>query len=603
MKLLKALSENISEKVFILEYSEKIRKQLLDKFKTETDDNSDVILSYISDFQKIKDGLPSDQRDITKYNYNKLKNIIEAKKRNKDIERISTEIKKTEKGIDNNLLKQTLSKYFQIKDLLGGKVKKLESMKFLDLVGYVNKEYPKTLLSSLKERFIKEKPSLGEQTIMFYIQSYLDIMDEMPANIKPITLMNFDEFEHAVDAVLSKKQGTKEKQDVSDVEMIYDENNLKIFFPKTKDQCIKLRNGRGWCTSREGSGNMYYNYRLGNNRTLYYVIDEDLPFGDLNFAVVVLVDPDGGMSLADGSNSGRYSGHNNIPWSEIETKVPKLKGLRSLLKPVPLTSQEKELHSKYKSVRVGDNPTEQLGGDKQVEMWMEINSPTLNDTQYSNISSNNQKKYIGLGMKLSKGMIENSNAEVLRYYLSRQIDRIKSSNLNQLSTEDIALLNTGIMKKVKSDLKSHFAKSMVKQGNRVEITFPGSELGKFLALYGFEDFFNNLPNDLEQLMVTNTENNSSISYDIPPSLGKYTNLTALLLSNMVKSIPKEIGTLKNLNFLSLPNNPNLQNLPDEVSNCESLTLVNLENTPATLPKGMENKFGQSEGGFYWKTND
>jgi hypothetical protein len=83
-----------------------------------------------------------------------------------------------------------------------------------------------------------------------------------------------------------KDASDKTKEDIEDIDLKYDQNNLKIFAPKTKDQCIRLKNGRGWCTSREGSGNMYYNYRLGHERTLYYVIDEDKKYDDLNFDYV-----------------------------------------------------------------------------------------------------------------------------------------------------------------------------------------------------------------------------------------------------------------------------------------------------------------------------
>ena len=91
-----------------------------------------------------------------------------------------------------------------------------------------------------------------------------------------------------------------------------------------------MRNGRSWCTSREGGSNLYYNYRLESNKTLYYIIDEDKDFSDTDFAVVILVDRWGGKALADGTNSGKYSGHSNIPWNEIVSKIPKLKGKENL---------------------------------------------------------------------------------------------------------------------------------------------------------------------------------------------------------------------------------------------------------------------------------
>jgi hypothetical protein len=190
---------------------------------------------------------------------------------------------------------------------------------------------------------------------MYYVQAYLDNFNQLYDQMPLVTSLSFTDFEHYIDASV-KSEDTDTKTDTSDVEEVYNENNLIIFQPKTRDQCIKLKNGRSWCTSREGTSNLFYNYRLDNERTLYYVIDQDKDYSDVNFAVVILVDPDGDMSLADGTNSGRYSGHQNIPWSEIVTKIPKLKGLEGIFKPKPLTSEEKSLIDKIRGSKVGDNP-------------------------------------------------------------------------------------------------------------------------------------------------------------------------------------------------------------------------------------------------------
>jgi hypothetical protein len=273
-----------------------------------------------------------------------------------------------------------------------------------------------------------------------------------------------------LDGLEGKKDATdKNKQEVDDIDLKYDQNNLKIFAPKTKDQCIRLKNGRGWCTSREGSGNMYYNYRLGNERTLYYVIDEDKSFDDLNFATVILVDPDGRKSMADKSNSGRYGGSTNLPWNEIVSKVPKLEGLENIFVPEPLTQQERELINVVRNARVGNNPMESFENPQQVEMWLEYNSPTLNDIQYSNLTPDLKKKYIALGMNLSSPMIKTSEPEVLKYYIGKKIDVIKNKDISSLTNEEISLLETPMLKKLKEELKSKFASSITSGGDRILI--------------------------------------------------------------------------------------------------------------------------------------
>ncbi len=602
MKLLKTLTESISDTIVILEYSERIKNQLLTKFKAETKDTEEKILSLISDFQKFKDSLPSSERDITKYPYAKLKNVVANKKRSKEVDDIVTAFKKREKGVETGELKNNINKFLDIKSVLPKKGKELETMSFLDLVKFNRDNYGKYLNKVLSEKFKKEKPDLTDDILLYYIQGYFDIASQLPANAKRPVFMTFDELEHLVDSMAKTDEKQTGKSDFSGIEMVYEGDNLMIFNAKTKDQCIRLKHGRSWCIGREGGSNLFYNYRLSNERTIYYVINEDLPFSDLNFAVVILVDPYGGMSLADGSNSGRYSGHSNIPWNEIATKIPKIANLKHLFVPKPLTQQEKELHKKFKSIRVGDNPMETFQDENEVELWLEVNSPNLSDIQYENLTPNLQKKYIALGMDLNGAKIKSSAPEVLKYYVSKQLERIKTTSLSQLRDSDIALLNTTIMKKVKEELKPKLASGLVKGGDSVEASYPGSDLGKFIALYGFTDLFDSLPSDIRQIMITNTEANSNIAYDIPPSISRFKNVEAIMLSNIVKSVPPEISELTKLSFLSLPNNKQLTTIPEELGNCPALTLINLDNTPAELPNSLQGRFSESDDRFYWGSN-
>ena len=518
MKLLKTLAESISDTLVILEYSEKLKGQLLSKFKTETKDDDQKIIATIGAFEKFKDSLPASERDITKYPYSKLKNVVANRQRKQEVDSLITTIKKKEKGIETSDLKKVINKFLDIKSELPRKGKEIEIMSYLDLVKLVKDNYKKLITKILSEKFKKEKPDLTDQILLFYIQSYFDIEGQLPENTKRPIYMGFDEFEHLIDAELAKTQSKqKDESDFSGIDIVYEGNNMLIFNAKTKDQCIRLKQGRSWCIGREGGSNLFYNYRLSNERTIYYVLDQDKPFSDLNFAVVILVDPYGGMALADGSNSGRYSGHGNIPWNEIVSKIPKLDGLKDVFKPKPLTDEEKELYRSYKGKRLGDDPIKEMGGEEQVEMWMEINSPDLTDEQYKNLTPKLQKKYLALGMTLSPAKIQSSSAEVLKYYISKQLSKIKSSSLSQLRDEDIVLLNMNLMKKVKEELKSKFAESLVKSGTEsLEAVYPQSDLGKFIGLYGFNDLFESVPDTIKQIMITNGSTAQKVSvYKVP----------------------------------------------------------------------------------------
>jgi len=580
-------------KILIMEISEKMKEKLLSKFSGQTDDSKEVILSNIESFERYKNGLPADKRDINRYSYEELKSLIGSKESKKNIEDIFDEFKKKEQKIDRVLLRKYIKKFLEIQSELPKDKQNILKYSFLNLVKLIDKFYDELITKKLTQKFLEENPQLTQDQLLFYIGTYLENYDTIPIETKGVDKMSFVELEHLLDSMnLGKGEDKTTEKDFSDIEMVYDENNLKIFAPKTKDQCIKLRNGRSWCTSREGGGNLYYNYRLNNERTLYYVIDEDKEFSDLDFAVVILVDPRGGAALADGSNSGRYSGHSNIPWDEIEKKIPKLKGLRDLFKPKPLTDEERKLISKVRSVGVGNNPIESFDSENELEMWLEYNSPRLSDIQYSNLSVNLKKKYIALGMNLSTGMIQSSEPEVLKYYISKKIQKIETSGLRELSLEDIALLNTPMMKKLKNDLKPKFGKALtsgdIKQKKLAIQNFDG-DFGKFVALYGTDDLFDILPSDLTDIQIVNTKDDS-IPIKISPSIGKFTKLKQLLLTNCVESLPDEICQLQELRFINLVNNVNLTQIPSCIAGLNKLIFLNLKgSTNVVVPESIKEK--------------
>ena len=51
----------------------------------------------------------------------------------------------------------------------------------------------------------------------------------------------------------------------------------------------------------------------------------------------------------------------------------------------------------------------------------------------------------------------------------------------------------------------------------------------------------------------------------------------ILLENIVKTLPDELGKLVNLGYLILPNNKQLRSLPSSVENLKDLTFLNIYN--------------------------
>lgn len=607
----------IVSKVILKEVSQRVMNELMTKFSMQTNDSEKTIKSIITNFEKYKEGLDVDKRDITKYNYNELKSLIVGKEMDKAVSTAFSKLRKEWDTINKNrkndddsskyryeasVLKNLITKFYDIYPFLSDKEKDITKYDYLQLTELINKKYNSLMLNAVLDRLSKDPEFIetraGTETLMFYIQTYLENRQRVPRGTKPLIMMTFHELEQLVDGELAEtdQSASKYKQDFSDIDIVYDKNNLLIFAPKSKDQCVKLKNGRSWCTSREGSGNLYYNYRLSNERTLYYVIDEDKPFSDLNYAVVVLVDPNGQMSLADGSNSGRYSGHQNIPWSEIEEKIPKLKGLKNLFEPKPLTQDERTLINNVRSISVGDNPIEDLGDERTVEMWLEYNSPKLSDKQFANITPELQKKYLALGFDLTISQLRNASQGVISYYVNKKKEKLANTPFDRLTAEDIELLTTPMLKKLKDDLKVKFAESLVKEnqsGTSVSVDFPNSASAKYISLYGFDDFFKYLPKNLSKMEIQG----DGKYFSIPDSISELDGILGLHFRNVISEIPESICKLKDLKFLSIPDNPELLTLPKCLVDLPKLNLMNVQGcNKLKLPPGLKEKIKIWAGG-------
>ena len=163
----------------------------------------------------------------------------------------------------------------------------------------------------------------------------------------------------------------------------------------------------------------------------------------------------------------------------------------------------------------------------------------------------------------------------------------------------VEMLN-GPMVELKEYFKPEFAKGLVTgNGEKVEINYPQSSAGKFIVLYGFEELFESLPTNIKYLLINNTSN-EKVAWDIPESLGKFTNVEALMLVKLVKSLPDSIGNMKNLQFLTLSDNESLKELPETLADLPNLSFVTIRNVPnLVIPPRLAEKMVEEGQGFYY----
>lgn len=615
--LSKVIKENVNIKKILLEYPESTVKKLLDKFTKETDETEDQIKKTISDFERFKAAFDNEDKDIFKHSYEKVKQLVADKstkqKTKKDLESIAQEFVTKHKGVDLQLVKTNIKKYFELKTLFPDQklfkrdVTDLNPSQLNDLVnrffGRFDDNGENELTKRMTEKFMKDNPDDDPLTVILpRVKRFVRHFESIPLNAKLTAFMTFDEFEHLVDGYtpMGEDEYSLPDIDLDDVDIAYEDDNILIFAPDEKQQCINIRKkhapDRRWCTSWEGSSNYYYNYRLNQNLTLYYVISKNLPESDVNYAVVVLVDRWGGMRLADGTNSGRYAGATEIDWDEITRKVPALQGKKEYLEPKPFSNEDQEKMQRYKSYNLRtDDPIQELGSVEEVELWMELRGPDFSNMSNGNVVFGNlpeelQKKYIGLGTELSAGMVKVLKDGAMSYYVSKKKEKLLTKTLSQLTSSDIETIKTKEMRPYFRQLKRKYSQELTSKdtGTFVQLEYPKDDASKYIALFGFEDYFDSIPDNVEFINMEN-KSNDIIAMDLPESIGKFTELTTLVIDNMVKSIPESIGNCRQLSFLNLTNNPELDKLPESISKLTCLEFFSImgSNPNIKIPKKLE----------------
>lgn len=166
-------------------------------------------------------------------------------------------------------------------------------------------------------------------------------------------------------------------------------------------------------------------------------------------------------------------------------------------------------------------------------------------------------------------------------------------------------------KELKEFFKFEFAKGLTtSSGEKMEINYPNSSAGKFVALYGFDELFETAPDTITNLIIVNSSRDE-VALDVPSSLGKFKKLEALVLDNMVKTLPGTIADLKNLSFLSLPNNKKLESLPETLVTTDKdgepivslpeLAFINLKdsNPNVIIPETLKELMLDQGNGFYY----
>lgn len=155
----------------------------------------------------------------------------------------------------------------------------------------------------------------------------------------------------------------------------------------------------------------------------------------------------------------------------------------------------------------------------------------------------------------------------------------------------------GPWKELKTLFKPRFAKGLT-AGNGTELKINGfnsGNVGNFVALYGLEELINSQPDTLTEIQIRNNDKNGII-IQIPDSIRRFKNLELVLFDNCIDHLPDAICDLKNLNFISLMNNPQLKTVPECIADMPNLMFLNIKGSenvkiPEKIQKAVKSKLG------------
>jgi hypothetical protein len=188
-----------------------------------------------------------------------------------------------------------------------------------------------------------------------------------------------------------------------------------------------------------------------------------------------------------------------------------------------------------------------------------------------------------------------------RYQFHFPSNQFKFANQHGGNIPIVEWLN-GKWLEFKEIFKPEFAKGLLKSGSSdvVDISYPDNAAGKFIALYGFEELFDSLPETIVRLLISN-KSNENIALDVPESISRFKNLEALKLDKICRTLPNSVCELKLLNFLALPNNKELKSLPECLINLTDLAFINLKdsNPNVEIPPKLKERLTDEGMGFYY----
>ena len=160
------------------------------------------------------------------------------------------------------------------------------------------------------------------------------------------------------------------------------------------------------------------------------------------------------------------------------------------------------------------------------------------------------------------------------------------------------------------DLKEFYRSEFIKglggnYGKDVQVDYPRDSASQYIAIYGLDEFFKNLPKDLTRLdFEVSGKGKGEFKLQLPKEIGNFDDLIAIHIDSVLSEIPEDICKLSKLRFLSLPNSLYLKSLPECLADIDSLQVINLMGSDGNIqiPEKLKEKHLDPKSKFRIVTN-
>jgi hypothetical protein len=190
----------------------------------------------------------------------------------------------------------------------------------------LKEEYSEKIVQQLIDKYKLEDPSEDENTIREYINKF----DKLKSNPK---VEDKDIFNYSLYKLRTTLMSIFKTTDVkpksykgnSDLDLVYNKDNLNIYRADTRDKCITYGKGYSFCISSYSDTSSYNKYRIEESGTPYFIFNKNLDntridkynYMDPNHLLVLIVHEIGGKFYDDNENPHR---HNMKSYDEYEDR-------------------------------------------------------------------------------------------------------------------------------------------------------------------------------------------------------------------------------------------------------------------------------------------